>query len=114
MKRYVFLADLKNETETINRYKKCHENIPQEVLNHLPQNGVVHMEIYHLGNRLVNIMDVDESYTGENLVCRVNVHPAVEAWDQLTTDMMQPLPFEGCGQKWELAEMLYSRNNHIL
>ena len=59
VKRYCQTMDLKDNPELIKEYRKRHseENAWKEILNGIREVGILEMEIYILGTRLVMIVE---------------------------------------------------------
>ena len=108
MKRFVYALDLIDDQAVIERYKKLHEAVPEDVIRNLPDTGIRSMEIYCIGNRLVNIVEADDDYVPSSLK-RDNVHPKVREWEELMSGMQVPLKEASPGTKWVLMEMIYTR-----
>lgn len=108
MKRFVYALDLVDDPAVILRYRTLHESVPRDVLDNLPESGVRSMEIYCIGNRLVNIVEADDDYDPASLK-REAAHPKVLEWERLMSQMQVPLKEAAPGTKWVLMEKIYSR-----
>ena len=62
--RHILLLDLIDEAEAIARYEAWHAPgaVPHEIVSSIRQAGITGMEIYRSGNRLVMVMETDESF----------------------------------------------------
>lgn len=108
MKRFVYALDLVDDPVVIERYRMLHQSVPKDVLANLPDTGIRRMEIYCIGNRLVNIVEADDDYDPASLK-RDKVHPKVREWEDLMSCMQVPLKEAPPGSKWVLMEKIYSR-----
>lgn len=108
MKLFVYALDLVDDPEVIERYKELHRHVPEEVLKNLPKTGILRMDIYCTGNRLINIIEAEDGYDTSSMK-RENVHPAVADWEILMSQMQVPLKQAKPGEKWALMEKIYSR-----
>ena len=67
VKRYVQTMELKDSPELIKRYCEAHdkEHAWKEILAGIREVGILEMEIYILGNRLVMIVDAPLDFVGQ-------------------------------------------------
>ncbi len=108
MKRFVFSIDLKDDPEVIEKYISLHRSVPKDIIENLPETSIRSMEIYSIGNRLVNIVEDDDDYDPyENT--RDKAHPSVMAWEELMSTMQVPLKEATRGKKWTLMNSIYKR-----
>lgn len=113
MKRLVYALDIVDDPEVIERYKEYHRSVPEDVLKNLSDKGLVKMEIFLIGNRLINIIDVPDDYDSGNMK-REKVHPKVKEWEVLMGRMQKPLDEAAAGEKWVLMEKIYERGGTSL
>jgi L-rhamnose mutarotase len=64
--RYCLTLDLIDDPQLIAEYRRYHEAVWPEVTECLRETGIVDMELYLLGTRLVMVMEVDERFSFEN------------------------------------------------
>lgn len=102
MKRYCLALDLKDDARLIKEYEHWHkkENSWQEVNDSIINAGIVNMEIYRTGNRLVMIMDMDDSFDPFMKARMDASNPKVQEWEMLMWKFQQPLPWAKDGEKW--------------
>ena len=62
-KKYCLALDLKDEKEKIDAYLKYHKNVWPEINKSLKDSGIISAEIFHTGNRLFMILEVDKSFS---------------------------------------------------
>ena len=62
-KRYCLALDLQNDPALIAEYKRYHEKIWPEITESIRSSGILHMEIYHVADRLLMVMDVAEDFS---------------------------------------------------
>ena len=109
MKRYCLALDLKDNPELIAEYEYWHkaENGWPEVRKSILDAGIVEMQIYRTGNRLIMIMETNDLYneTAKNASDAAN--PKVQEWEQLMWKFQQPLPWAKEGEKWLMMEQIF-------
>ncbi len=108
MPRQILLIDLVDEATAIARYEGWHAAgaVPPEVCADIRESGVVEMEIYRTGNRLVMVVETaedQESMRGADLTI-----PAVAAWEKQMDGVQQPLPWAERQAKWTVANRIFS------
>jgi len=108
LKRYCLLLDLKDDAQLIKEYEAYHIAIWPEISRSIKDAGIVSMEIYRVGNRLCMIMEVNEifSFDAKNEADKAN--PKVQEWEALMWKYQQALPVAKAGEKWILAEKIFS------
>ncbi len=95
------LCDLKDDPELIAEYEAYHASgqVWPEVTATLRAAGISRMEIYRAGNRLVMVMETDETYSKERHDSLAS-QPKVVAWEALMDRFQQRLPFANHDLKW--------------
>jgi len=99
--RYCLALDLKNDADLIDRYEAHHHRIWPEITVHLRQHGVLGMEIYRLGTRLVMLMETDDAiYSPERIANAARNNPKVQEWETLMWQFQAATPWTPAGEKW--------------
>jgi L-rhamnose mutarotase len=106
-RRYCLTLDLKDDPELIREYKRHHEAVWPEVKDSIRQAGIVNLELYLLGTRLVMILEADETFSFEEKARIDRDNPKVQEWERLMWDFQKPLPGAKPGEKWILMERIY-------
>lgn len=65
MKKYYLALDLVNDAKLIKAYEELHKKIWIEVIDNLKESGIVCLEIYRVENRLVMVMEVNDTFSFE-------------------------------------------------
>ncbi|WP_242083127.1 L-rhamnose mutarotase [Aestuariivivens sediminis] len=65
MKKYCLALDLKDDPKLIAEYKKHHEGVWQGITNNIKAPVIEHAEIHCAGNRLLMILEVNDSFSNE-------------------------------------------------
>ena len=107
--RQVFALDLKDDPLLIEAYERAHVRIWPEVRDHLRQHGVVEMEIYRLGTRMIMIMDTDDARFDPVAMLRsAEENSAVQAWEALMGCLQLRLSEAPDGVKWAAMQKIFS------
>ena len=69
LKKYCLALDLKDDPQKINTYIKYHQQVWQEINQSIKDSGIQKAEIYHTGNRLFMILEVDETFSFDRKAC---------------------------------------------
>ncbi len=107
MKRHCLALDLKNDEALIAKYEEYHREVWPEVLNSLQDSGIVHMEIYRVGNRLFMIIEVEDSFSFEKKAQMDADNAKVQDWEVLMWEYQQALPMAKPGEKWLPMEKIF-------
>jgi L-rhamnose mutarotase len=107
MIRQVLAIDLKDDS-VVETYRDCHRRVWPEVLDSLRASGVIDMEIYLLGRRLVMIAHLQD---GGDLTrafeTRMASHPRVAEWERLMMSLQQRAPGAGPADWWTAMERVF-------
>ena len=106
-RRYCLTLDLKDHPELIREYRRHHQAVWPEVTDSLRKSGILDLELYLLGTRLVMILEVDERFSFEKKATLDRDNPKVQEWEQLMWNFQKPLPTAKPGEKWILMESIY-------
>lgn len=100
MKRHCLALDLKDYPALIASYEEYHKNVWPEVLDSLKASGIIHMEIYRIGNRLFMIIEVTEEFSFQKKSEMDANNSRVQDWEVLMWEYQKALPFAKQGEKW--------------
>ena len=107
MKRYCLALDLKNDPKLIAEYEAYHKKVWPEILQSIRASGIEDMEIYRVENRMVLIMEVNDSFSFEKKTAADKATPKVQEWETLMWKYQQALPSAKPGQKWILMDRVF-------
>jgi len=95
--RFCFALDLVDDAELIAAYEDWHApgKVWPAVLADIRAQGVVEMEIWRAGDRLMMIVTADKDFPR----CRP-AEPAVAEWERLMSRFQKALRQAEAGQKW--------------
>jgi len=108
--RQILLLDLKNDPEAIEAYKVWHRpgGPPAAVTQSIRDAGILEMDIWLAGDRLVMVMETGPGFDPDLNAARDAENPEVQAWEVLMDRYQQRLPFAEPGTKWVAAEKIYA------
>jgi len=106
--RAVLTIDLKDDEATVETYRYHHDRIWPEVAESLRRSGIVSMEIYLLGRRLVMVVETD----GRDVAAAFAAHhastnPQVTGWETLMKAMQSPVADAAPGEWWARMERVF-------
>lgn len=108
--RYVLLLDIDDSVDSIRDYRHWHRpgGPPAAVTRSIRASGVEAMEIWHVGDRLVMVMETGPGFDPAAKTARDTADPDVQAWERLMERFQRKLPFAGAEEKWVASERIYS------
>jgi L-rhamnose mutarotase len=107
MKRYCLALDLKDNPKLISEYEAYHRQVWPEVLKSIKDAGIRHMEIYRTGNRLMMIIEAEDSFSIQQKSFADATNRKVQEWEKLMWNYQQALPHAKPGEKWVLMEKIF-------
>jgi L-rhamnose mutarotase len=108
MKKYYLALDLINDIELIKAYDEAHKNIWIEVIEHIKDLGIEHLDIHRVENRLVMTIEVNDAFSFERKTKADESNPVVVEWERLMWKYQKILPNTNSGEKWRLMEPVFS------
>ena len=113
LKRYCLTLDLKEDAQLIKEYERHHQAVWPEILQSIKGGGIKEMEIYRYQNRLLMVMEVDETFSFEAKAAADAANPKVQEWEQLMWKYKQAVPGAKPGEKWKLMDKIFSLTEQI-
>ncbi len=108
MLRQVLAIDLKDDDAVVATYREHHQRVWPEVLESLRASGVLEMQIYLLGRRLVMIADLEDGADLRSAFARrMASHPRVAEWERLMMSLQRPAPGAAAGEWWTAMEPVF-------
>jgi len=110
MGRHVLLLDLVDEAEAIARYEAWHAAgaVPPAIVASIREAGIIAMDIYRTGNRLVMVMETAPGFDPVRKAADDAANPAVIAWETQMNLVQRPLPWADPDAKWTEAPRIFS------
>jgi len=107
MIRQVLAIDLRDDS-VVKTYREHHRRVWPEVLDSLKTSGVIDMQIYLLGRRLVMVADLEDGGDLRRAFeTRIASHPRVAEWERLMMSLQQPAPGAAAGEWWTAMEPVF-------
>lgn len=107
MKRFCLALDLKNDPKLIEEYEAYHQRVWPEIIKSIRQSGIQNMEIFRTGNRLMMIVEAEDSFSFEKKSAADAGNPKVQEWERLMWNYQQGLPHAKPGEKWMLMKKIF-------
>jgi L-rhamnose mutarotase len=99
--RYCLALDLKADPDLMEQYEAHHRAVWPEVIDHLRAHGIVGMEIFRLGTRLVMFMETDDAvFDPQRMAAAERDSPRICEWEALMWRFQAPTPWTPEGEKW--------------
>ncbi len=108
-KRYVQTMDLKDDDELIVKYREAHDkdHFWDEIKRGIQSVGILEMELYILGRRLVMIVDAPIDFDWDDAMRRLATLPRQAEWERYVAQ------FQGCDadatsdEKWQMMQRMF-------
>ena len=110
MERYCFTLDLVDDEVRIREYEAHHRHIWPEVVDSFHRAGILNVELYRTGNRLVMILDTEDDFSLDRKREIDESDRKVQEWETLMATYQQPLSWAKEGEKWILMQPIYKFN----
>lgn len=109
VKRYVQFLEISDDPELVAQYRKWHseEYSWKEVRDGIRAVGILEMEIYILGSKLVMIVDAPADFMWDEAMTRLATLPRQTEWEAFVSK------FQGCpadarsDEKWQPMERMF-------
>jgi len=105
-----FALDLRNDPSLIAEYEAWHrpERIWREIPEFLSAAGILDLEIFRCGNRLVMVMEVSERFSIANYGEMARASDRVKAWEEMMWSFQSSVPCAAPGEKWVPMRRVFS------
>ena len=108
-KRFVQILELRDDPDMIAQYRKWHSQEYQwkEIRDGIREVGIMEMEIYILGTKLVMIVDAPVDFDWDEAMARLATLPRQAEWEAFVAK------FQGCSaearsdEKWQMMERMF-------
>ncbi len=108
-KRFVQILELRDDPDMIAQYRKWHSQEYQwkEIRDGIREVGILEMEIYILGTKLVMIVDAPIDFDWDEAMVRLATLPRQAEWEAFVAK------FQGCSaearsdEKWQMMERMF-------
>jgi len=107
--KYCLALDLQDDKELILAYKNHHlpNNIWPEIVTSLYESGIVELEIFHVADRLMMIMEVNDNFSFTRKELMDSETPKVQQWESLMLRFQKTIKTESYDEKWLVMEKIF-------
>ena len=113
MKKYCLTLDLKEDAALIAAYEDHHQKVWPEIIQSITGSGIIQLQIYRLGNRLVMLLEANDTFSFEEKAKLDATNNKVQEWENLMWQYQQALPLAKPGQKWVLMTKIFDLQKSI-
>lgn len=105
-----FALDLHDDPALIAEYEHWHrpDKIWPEIVESMTKAGIVDVEVFRTGNRLLLVMHTTEEFSAADKAAADAANPRVQAWETLMWTFQKPLPCAKSGEKWVPMHRIFS------
>ena len=109
VKRYVQTMDLKDDPELIAEYKRRHsqEEAWPEIRAGIREVGILDMQIFILGTRLVMIVETPMDFEWDRAMARLATLHRQQEWEDYMTIFQQCAEGATSDEKWQMMERMF-------
>ena len=108
-KRYVQTLQLRDDPEMIKEYLKWHseEHHWKEIRDGIKEVGILEMEIYILGTKLVMIVDTPEDFNWQEAMDKLATLPRQAEWEAFVSQLQGCREDARSDEKWNMMERMF-------
>lgn len=108
-KRYVKTLMLEDDSQLINEYTEAHAAGAAwpEITQGMIDVGILDMEIYIVGTRLIMIMDTVPDFDHEKDMNTLATKPRQSEWEKAMAKFQKSSSAASADEKWQLMERIY-------
>lgn len=108
-KRYVQTLELRDDPEMIKEYLKWHspEHHWKEIRDGIREVGILEMEIYILGTRLVMVVETPADFDWETAMNRLATLPRQAEWEAFMSTLQGCSETARSDEKWQMMEKMF-------
>ena len=109
VKRYVQTLDLRDDPDMIREYRKWHseEHHWREIREGIKSVGILEMEIYILGTRLVMIVDAPLDFDWTTAMNKLATLPRQAEWEAFVSRLQGCSADARSDEKWQMMERMF-------
>jgi L-rhamnose mutarotase len=112
MKRYCLTLDLKDNSQLIAEYEEWHRKVSPAIIESIRSAGIEEMQLFRYDNRLMMIMEVNDSFSFEKKAEMDLANEDVQIWEKMLWKYQQPLPGTKPGEKWMLMKNIFNLSDN--
>ena len=109
VKRYVQTMELKDEPALIARYRRAHsrEESWPEIREGIRRVGILEMEVYLFGNRIVMVVETPLDFSWDEAMARLATLPRQAEWEEFVAQFQQCDASATSDEKWQMMERIF-------
>lgn len=109
VKRYCQTLDLKDNPELIAEYRRRHSEGEawKEIIDGIREVGILEMEIFLVGTRLVMIVEAPENFNWEEAMARLATLPRQQEWEDYMSAFQVAAEGSSSNEKWRMMERIF-------
>jgi L-rhamnose mutarotase len=109
IKRYVQILDLKDDDQLIEAYIKQHSkpHMWREIIDGIKAVGILEMELYIQGNRLVMIVETPLDFDWDKAMSKLAKLPRQQEWEDWNAQYQDCKIGETSDEKWKLMDRMF-------
>lgn len=109
VKRFCQIIEIKDDPKLIRLYRECHskENAWKEILDGIREVGILEMELYIQGNKVVMIVEAAPDFDWETAMAHLATLPRQAEWEAFVARLQGCDPNASSDQKWTLMERMF-------
>ena len=109
VRRYVQTMDLKDDPALVAEYRRRHSEGQawQAIIDGIREVGILEMEVYLLGTRLVMIVDAPENFDWDAAMSRLATLPRQQEWEEYMAMFQQCRADATSDEKWQMMDRIF-------
>ena len=109
VKRYVQTMDLKDDPQLIAEYRRRHSQAEAwpEIQAGIREVGILDMQIFILGTRLVMIVETPVDFDWDRAMARLATLPRQQEWEDYMAIFQQCAEGATSDEKWQMMERMF-------
>lgn len=108
-KHYCRTLELRDNPQLIKEYRRRHQqgNVWQEIIDGIKQVGILEMEIFLLGTRLVMIVEAPAELDLDAAMDRLSTLPRQAEWERYMSELQDAAEDATSDEKWQIMERIF-------
>jgi len=113
-KQFCLTLDLRDDEELIREYEQFHQpgKVWPEVIESIRSSGILDMQIYRSGARLIMVMTVSDAFSFEDKARLDSQNPKVMEWERFMTKFQRAAADAGADAKWKKVSNIFDLKQH--
>ena len=109
VKRYVQTMDLKDDPALIAEYRRRHsrEEAWKEIRDGIREVGILEMEVYLLGTRIVMVVDTPLDFDWDTAMARLATLPRQQEWEDYMAIFQKCAEGATSDEKWQMMDRIF-------